>query len=168
MWRDAGIKPTEHAMTKPPADAVIVLAQQPDDGPGASLGAPLFAERLVSAMRAKGWNQAETARQVTARLPAGQKFTAANLSHYIHGRSAPRRAIRQILVRLLELDAEPRRAPGAAAGMGLSSNIHVEDLHDGTVRLIVNDRVPWPTAIRVLRALLLSEEAPVGRDDEPG
>jgi hypothetical protein len=158
-------------MTKSPADAAIAPAQQPDDRPGASLSSRAFAERLVSAMRARGWNQAETARQVTARLPPGQKFTAANLSHYVHGRSAPRRAIRQILVRLLDLDSEPGRhagTPGARAAPPPGSNIHVEDLHDGTVRLIVNDRVPWPTAIRVLRALLLSGGVPADREDEPG
>jgi hypothetical protein len=159
-------------MTNSPAEAAIAPATHPDDSPAASLPPRVFAQRLVAAMRAKGWNQAETARQVLARLPPGQKFTAANLSHYIHGRSAPRRVIRQILVRILDLDAQPAPPSGGPAGAEsgvppLASNVHVVDLHDGTVRLIVNDRVPWPTAIRVLRALLLNDGMPAERDEEP-
>jgi hypothetical protein len=154
-------------MTNSPAEAAIAPATHPDDSPAASLPSRVFAQRLVAAMRAKGWNQAETARQVLARLPPG-----ANLSHYIHGRSAPRRVIRQILVRILDLDAQPAPPSGGPAGAEsgvppLASNVHVVDLHDGTVRLIVNDRVPWPTAIRVLRALLLNDGMPADRDEEP-
>lgn len=50
----------------------------------------LFGEKLSSLLLVRGLSAAEAARRVRENLPDGASFTAANLSHYRHGRFLPR------------------------------------------------------------------------------
>jgi transcriptional regulator with XRE-family HTH domain len=126
-----------------------------------------FGEEIKAAMQRKGWTQAETARQVSQRLPDGERFSAVNLAHYISGRSRPRPKYRDAL--FAALDLPPGHAPvvtqsedertrtrepssGRATGRA-SSSIRLEDRSDGHVLLQVDVVLPWSAALQILEIL---------------
>jgi transcriptional regulator with XRE-family HTH domain len=75
-----------------------------------------FAKRLTAIMKQRGLSIAETARQMRQHLPAGEGFTAANLTHYRQGRSVPRPKYLEALSRVLEVDPSALIREGASTG----------------------------------------------------
>ncbi|HEV2557530.1 MAG TPA: hypothetical protein VGU45_02790 [Microvirga sp.] len=132
-----------------------------------------FAEKLAAAIRSKGWSLAETARQVSQRLPEGERFNPVNLTHYLQGRSQPRARFREALLAVLDLQDDREAAefqpelsspdPAAKQGSGQTSRgqndlIRIEDLGDGTVRLSIEVVTSWPKAIALLEQLKVHHE----------
>jgi hypothetical protein len=111
---------------------------------------------------------AETARRVREHLGDGATFAKANIAHYTGGRSKPRP---QYLAALNAVLGEPEESllrktdNGSAKGgstdvqssrpmseRGALPPLHVED-RGGEAWLQINQQVPWPVALEVLRAL---------------
>ena len=76
----------------------------------------LFAKRLIAIMNQRGLSIAETARQMRQHLPAGEGFTATNLTHYRQGRSVPRPKYLEALSRVLEVDPSALTPEGTNTG----------------------------------------------------
>jgi transcriptional regulator with XRE-family HTH domain len=121
-----------------------------------------FAERLKAAIERRGWSLTETARQTASVLGTDAKFGRANLSHYLHGRSMPR--ARQLLALSHALGVRPDDLfPAGSLSRvevisGTPTGIHALDQGDGTVTLEVSQRVPWQTALEVMRLLKLPSD----------
>src|SRR3712207_1978375 len=62
-----------------------------------------FVDDLLAAIEEKDWTLAQAAQEITRRLPEGQVFRPANLSHYIQGRSRPGPKFRKALTDALGL-----------------------------------------------------------------
>ena len=67
-------------------------------------------------MNQRGLSIAETARQMRQHLPAGEGFTATNLTHYRQGRSVPRPKYLEALSRVLEVDPSALTPEGTNTG----------------------------------------------------
>ena len=113
-----------------------------------------FAERLKAAMGRKGWGLSETARHTSRVLGPDAKFGRAHVWHYLHGRAVPR--ARQLDALSRALDVEPDDLLGSdpgPRGRPLTGTVRAHDHGDGTVFLEVVQRVPWTTALEILRVL---------------
>ncbi len=140
---------------------------EPPDEDGGSAGSEqntyALAPRLAAALARKGWTLARAAREVSGLLPEGETFHAANLSHYLQGRSMPRPHYRDALVRALDLGdvpdevwsrADRRRTRGGDISRAPETPfVRVADLQDGTARLQVDQVLPWPQVLEVLQVL---------------
>lgn len=122
-----------------------------------------FAERLKAAMARKGWGLSETARQASQLLGPDAKFGRAHVWHYIRGRAVPRARQLDALSRALEVEAHdllsaepPRHAE--TVPLTAPSIVRAQDKGDGTVFLEVCQRVPWSTALEILRVLPTASE----------
>ena len=140
-----------------------------------------LSERLCELMDQKGLSGATAAKLVQDLLPGGS-FNPANISHYRAGRSLPRPTVLKALSAVLEVDPEdlaPSQAsdvvalaildedneggalqddPSSAAEfdeLALSSipEFRIKDLPGGEALLQINQRLSWPTVIRILQAL---------------
>ncbi len=144
------------------------MTERPTLEPDAPLesGRSEFAEKLAAAIKSKGWSLAETARQVSRRLPEGKRFNAVNLTHYLQGRSQPRARFREALLAVLDMEEVPGAAPVALSPSSQTSPqgvileprghndlIRIEDQGDGTVRLSIEVLTSWPKAIALLEKL---------------
>jgi transcriptional regulator with XRE-family HTH domain len=125
-----------------------------------------FAERLKAAIDRRGWSLSETARQTASVLGANAKFGRGNLSHYLHGRAMPRARHLAALSHALGVrpdDLWPGGAPSRVEIIpGPATGIHAQDQGDGTVLLEVSQRVPWQTALEVMRLLKLPYDSSSG------
>ena len=127
-------------------------------GGGDDMRKVAFAERLKAAMGRKGWGLSETARQASQLLGPDAKFGRAHVWHYLHRRAMPR--ARQLNALSKALDVGPDELLGsdsfshpralAAVPMGL---VRAHDQGNGMVFLEVAQRVPWATALEILRVL---------------
>jgi transcriptional regulator with XRE-family HTH domain len=125
------------------------------------LGAPsstqMFARRLRAAMQERGWSGAETARRVREKLGNGAKFSPANIAHYTNGRSRPRLRTLSVLAEVLGkpegffLEAE-RTCKDVDADQKELPSLHLAD-SPSEIWLQINQRVPWPVAMRVFQVL---------------
>jgi transcriptional regulator with XRE-family HTH domain len=155
---------TEHS---PPPSSDRPDAQHPDKA--------AFALRLRAAIERKGWTLSETARQTSDVLGADAKFGRAHVWHYLNGRAIPRARHLDALSRALQV--QPHELLGSAAPSGLAGRpeardeaaheaegrptpysgsiaiVHAEDYGDGTAFLRISQRVPWPTALKVMTLL---------------
>jgi transcriptional regulator with XRE-family HTH domain len=125
-----------------------------------------FAERLKAAIERRGWSLTETARQTASVLGTDAKFGRGNLSHYLHGRAMPRARHLAALSHALGVrpdDLWPGGAPSRVEIIpGPATGIHAQDQGDGTVLLEVSQRVPWQTALEVMRLLKLPYDSSSG------
>lgn len=122
-----------------------------------------FGARVAAAIDARGWTLAETAREVSRHLPAGETFNPVNLSHYVHGRSFPRPKYREALAKALDLpDVALHRHARKGANGSMSnashpaherSQLRVQDLGDGTARVQFDQVMPWDDALKLLQTL---------------
>ena len=134
-----------------------------------------FGERLRAVIQERGWTLSEAARQVREQLPDGAKFTPANISHYVSGRSLPRPLYLEALTTALGVDAgdlmsqdnTPTRKTNGSQSEHVQLQqeearetpaLHMQDLGD-RVRLQINQELPWPVALKVLRALKGSSDS---------
>jgi transcriptional regulator with XRE-family HTH domain len=121
-----------------------------------------FAARLKAAMERKGWDLSETARQTAFVLGANAKFSRSHVWHYLHARAMPR--ARQLAALSDALEVRPndllRALPTQVEDESgtLTSTIHAEYQGDGTVILEVSQRVPWQTALEVMRLLKFPDD----------
>jgi transcriptional regulator with XRE-family HTH domain len=124
-----------------------------------SRGKAAFAERLKAAIERRGWSLTETARHTASVLGTDAKFGRGNLSHYLHGRAMPRARHLAALSHALGVspdDLLPGGHPSRVEVLsGTPTGIHALDQGDGTVLLEVSQRVPWQTALEVMRLLKL-------------
>ena len=118
-----------------------------------------FAERLKAAIEWRGWSLSETARRTATVLGTDAKFGRGNLSHYLHGRAMPRARHLAALSHALGVrpdDLLPGGCPSRVEVIpGTPTGIHAQEQSDGTVLLEVSQRVPWQTALEVMRLLKL-------------
>jgi transcriptional regulator with XRE-family HTH domain len=121
-----------------------------------------FAERLKAAMERKGWDLSETARQTAFVLGVNAKFSRSHVWQYLHARAMPRDRQLAALSNALEvrpndllraLPTQVEDKSGTPTGI-----IHAEHQGDGTVILEVSQRVPWQTALEVMRLLKLPDD----------
>jgi transcriptional regulator with XRE-family HTH domain len=121
-----------------------------------------FAERLKAAMERKGWDLSETARQTASVLGGDAKFGRAHVWQYLHARVIPRARQLFALSHALEVspnDLLPRGCPSRVEVIpGTPTGIHALDHGDGTVLLEVSQRVPWQTALEVMRLFKLPSD----------
>jgi transcriptional regulator with XRE-family HTH domain len=121
-----------------------------------------FAERLKAAMDRKRWSLSETARQTASLMGGDTKFGRAHVWHYLHARAMPRARQLAALSDALEIrpDELLKSVPPSEV-VGTSSTprgFRAEDQGDGTVLLEVSQRVPWQTALEVMRLLKLPSD----------
>lgn len=138
-----------------------------------------FASRLRAAMARKGWTQTQTAKAAAAFLTPGEKLGRSHLSQYVTGRALPGPRYRSALSRALELseaelmgpalgeeatapasltiDDQPLRSGDqAASGEEASPEreaVEVRDAGDGGAWLHIDQRIPWSTALEILKLL---------------
>ena len=134
--------------------------------PDANTVPPEFAEWLRQAMQERNISGAGLARLVNEQLPDGH-FAASNISHYLSGRSRPRRVIQTAIDRALasipanggpQTTVDPAGPPAPAVPQDTPApSLQVEDLGDGRARLVVNQRLPWPDVMKVLELLTGSD-----------
>jgi len=131
-------------------------------------------------MERKGWTQSETAKAAAAFLPRGEKLGRAHVSHYVTARAMPRPPYLSALSKALELseaelmgsgreaqddmltfpfaivDQHTRLPPQALIGgdaPGGSEAVEVRDIGDGGAWLHIDQRIPWATALEILKLL---------------
>jgi transcriptional regulator with XRE-family HTH domain len=153
--------------------ASLAEERNPDQGAaGHDIRRAAFAERLKEAMGRKGWGLSETARQASQLLGPHAKFGRAHVWHYLHARAVPRARQLNALSKALDigpdelLGYEPsaRNQEVASVPMGI---VRAHDQGNGTVFLEVAQRVPWATALEILRALQ-SSDSPLSERNPPG
>lgn len=121
-----------------------------------------LSERLRTLMVEQGLSINELARRIQSELP-GEKFNAVNLFHYRAGRSVPRprylialsKAVGVALEDLLPSDETIEATQSEPDGL-LAEPVpafYIEDLSDGQAWLQINQRLPWPSVIKILQAL---------------
>ena len=121
-----------------------------------------FAARLKAAMERKGWDLSETARQTASVLGADAKFSRTHVWHYLHARAMPRGRQLAALSQALEVRPDDLLQSGLPSEVGGTSStptgFRAEDQGDGTAILEVSQRVPWQTALEVMRVLKLPDD----------
>ena len=115
-------------------------------------------------MEQRGWSASETARRVSQFLDDRDKFSRAHVWQYLRGNALPRTRYLHALCRALELQpqdllpnsiamADPLHGGEQGRSAAQLDMVHVRDIGEGTALLQVSQRVPWATAIEVLRLL---------------
>jgi transcriptional regulator with XRE-family HTH domain len=119
-----------------------------------------FAARLKAAIERKGWDLSETARKTASVLGADAKFSRSHVWQYLHAIAMPRG--RQLAALSQALEVRPDDLlPSPSEVEGTSSTprgFRAEDQGDGTAILEVSQRVPWQTALEVMRLLKLRDD----------
>lgn len=117
-----------------------------------------FGNRLYELLREKGWNQSELAREAAKHMP-NKKFSRDNVSKYIRGRFLPNAKHLDALSKALGVDRSDLLPEGSSPSASESSPpLDVRDAGNGEhAWLHVNQRVPWPVALKVL-SILKGEE----------
>lgn len=149
---------TEHS---PPPTSERPEAQHPDKA--------AFARRLRAAIERKGWTLSETARQTSDVLGGDAKFGRAHVWHYLNGRAIPRARHLDALSQALQVEPHEllgstmpsgdrsseigEAAQGSEGFSGSVAVVQAEDYGDGTALLRISQRVPWPTALKVMTLL---------------
>jgi transcriptional regulator with XRE-family HTH domain len=120
-----------------------------------------FAERLWSAIKRSGLTYKETARRAQEHLPPGARISDVSVWSYAKGRSLPRRMTHvEALGKVLGIETQELLGSEehAATREGLEAietpyppEVHVEDLGGGYALIRINQQVPWPVALEVLR-----------------
>ena len=123
-------------------------------------------------MERKGWNASQTIHAARNFLEESAKLTNAHMSLYVNGRAVPKprylRAISQALevseAELLGPDANDElvRDEGALTKTGdvihPPGTVRVSDADGANALLEISQRVPWTTALEILRLLKAHEE----------
>jgi hypothetical protein len=130
----------------------------------------VLSRRLRAMMEEKGLSATMAARLVEERL-SGKSFNPVNIFHYRAGRSLPRPRILKALSDVFGVDfgdlaLSPGEEEGTATPNGPRSPVapvetasgsipafHVEELPGGQAWLQINQRLPWPTVIKILQVL---------------
>ena len=117
-----------------------------------------FAKRLQKAMDAKGWSQADLARQASVFLePKGDKpveITRDNISKYMNGKMIPRGDRLSAMAKALGVEiADLITTEGITSVAERTPPIGATDTGKGTAGLRVNQEVPWTTALKILELL---------------
>jgi len=151
-----------------------------------------LSDRLRTLMSERGLTVTATAKLVQERL-ADERFNPVNITHYRAGRSLPRPRVLRALSEVLGVAPEDL-VPGAVKegdhspslnvagkslrgrgkqGLRLPSEraiaatpaFHIEDMSGGEAWLQINQRLSWPTVIKILQ-VLKGEEQAVKPDEE--
>ncbi|MCG6121379.1 MAG: hypothetical protein MEP57_01530 [Microvirga sp.] len=122
----------------------------------------VFADRLWSAIKRSGLTYKETARRAQEHLPPGVRISDVSVWSYAKGRSLPRRMTHvEALGKVLGIDTQELIGENAyddasaevAANSRSDRAIEVEDLGNGDAFLRINQALPWPVAVEVLRLI---------------
>lgn len=136
-----------------------------------------FAERLWSAIKRSGLTYKETARRAQEHLPPGARISDVSVWSYAKGRSLPRRMTHvEALGKVLGIETQELLGSEehAASREGLENvettyppEVHVEDLGGGYALIRINQQVPWPVALEVLRLVKGPDTAELLEDALP-
>jgi len=135
-----------------------------------------FAARLRAAIARKGWTATEAARRVSHLLGQKDKFSRAHLWQYLNGKSLPRTRTLRALSRALDVRPEDLLPPTSRPGSATRAQdlrlppatdplrrepaaVHVRDYGDGTALVQVSERVPWETALAVMKLLKTPDDS---------
>lgn len=120
-----------------------------------------FAERLWSAIKRSGLTYKETARRAQEHLPAGARISDVSVWSYAKGRSLPRRMTHvEALGKVLGIETQEllgseeqafAREGSEHSEAAFPPEVHVEDLGGGYALVRINQQVPWPVALEILR-----------------
>lgn len=111
-----------------------------------------FARRLQKAMTERGWNQSELARAVSKHT--GQPFGRFNVSQYIRGNTLPRPDHLKPLAHVLGVaphELLPTR--GVPRTEAPTPPLDVSDAGNDMAWLRINQRVPWPVAVEIMKLI---------------
>lgn len=126
---------------------------------------PTFSQRLRTLLSEKKLSAADLARLLQAKIPG---FGAGNVSHYLCDRSFPRPPILKAISEILDADLSdfgdkayarlPGRRGRTADGAPLQSELKVSalqltDAGDGNALLQINQKLPWPVALKIIQAI---------------
>jgi transcriptional regulator with XRE-family HTH domain len=143
-------------------NSTLTRTVRPPVDPQADLKAN-FAARLRAAIARKGWTATVVVHHVSRSLGNGNKFSRAHLCHYLHGRALPRP--RYLLALSHTLGVEPREllpdrpdlTDSPMAPPPWVDMVQVRDDSQGTALLEISHRLPWQTAVKVIRILKSGE-----------
>jgi transcriptional regulator with XRE-family HTH domain len=122
-----------------------------------------FADRLRAAIARKGWTTTVVVHQVSRSLGNGNSFSRSHLWQYLHGRVLPRRRYLLALSGALGVNPEdllpdrPDLVDNPVTPPGWADTVQVRDDGQGTALLDMSHRVPWQTAVKVIRTLTANE-----------
>ena len=117
----------------------------------------IFAKNLWDALTEKGWNQSEFARQATLFMPIDKKtgkpkeFTRDQVSKYVRGKTLPYNESLHAMCKALNMEPGELIPGGGSPVVEGQKSIEIDEMGNGTVWLRVNQPVPWPVAIEVMR-----------------
>ena len=112
-----------------------------------------FAKRLQEALRDKGWNQSELARQAS-KFMADEKFGRYNVSEYIRGKSIPSPHYLSAMAKALGVKPEALLPTQYLPSVDTKlPPLEVKDAGSGNAWLRVNQSVPWEVAIEVMKMI---------------
>ncbi|TVR10044.1 MAG: hypothetical protein EA385_05115 [Salinarimonadaceae bacterium] len=135
----------------------------------------VFADRLWSAIKRSGLTYKETARRAQEHLPPGARISDVSVWSYAKGRSLPRRmthveALGKVLgIETQELigdNAPENDSVESAAAPHSDRPVEIQDIGNGEVFLRVNQVLPWPVAVEVLRLIKGEHDAPGEAPDD--
>jgi transcriptional regulator with XRE-family HTH domain len=112
-----------------------------------------FGRRLQYYMVKKGWIQSELARQAALYTEDGY-FGRDNVSNYINGHNLPGPVLLNALAKALDVattDLLPTHM--VASTDEQMPSLDVSNVGDGTAWLRINQRIPWPLALKVMELL---------------
>jgi transcriptional regulator with XRE-family HTH domain len=112
-----------------------------------------FGRRLQYYMVKKGWIQSELARQAALHTKDGY-FGRDNVSNYINGHNLPGPVLLNALAKALEVaptDLLPTHL--VASTDEQMPSLDVSNVGDGTAWIRINQRIPWPLALKVMELL---------------
>jgi transcriptional regulator with XRE-family HTH domain len=131
-----------------------------------------FAARLRAAIARKGWTATVVVHHVSRSLGNGNKFGRSHLCHYMHGRALPRPRYLMALSRALGVEPRellpdrPDLTDTSTSRSACVDMVQVRDDSQGTALLEMSHRMPWQTAVKVMRILKSGETSrPQGRPE---
>jgi transcriptional regulator with XRE-family HTH domain len=118
-------------------------------------------------MAAKNWTSAQTLKAAREFISPLDNLAHSHMSHYLHGRAIPRGPYLAALSQALEvseeelLGAPESVAPSAERSQKIlpkarplqQASVQVREVEGGEAWLEINQRVPWATALEILRLL---------------
>jgi transcriptional regulator with XRE-family HTH domain len=114
-----------------------------------------FAEQVNSRMQARGWNQADLAREASKHMPRGKEIGRDLVSNWVNQRTLARDARLKAVAKAFDCHPHDLMPQNAMAGI-YNDRIPVsleESEKDGFVRLRIDQLVPWAIALDVLKML---------------
>lgn len=114
-----------------------------------------FAERIISELARRNWNQSDLAKEATKHLPKGA-LTRDSVSNYCNAKSLPGPGFLRAIALAFGTSPEdilPERGVHVARETGPIMPVDVRDVGGGFAFVRVNKRVRFDTALKILTAI---------------